>query len=159
MTMVTNAIIEAQLRETLEGTNFPDLGDKYTGKVRDCYTRDGKRTIVVTDRISAFDVVLGTIPFKGQVLNQIANHWFKETAHLAPNHVIEVPDPTVTLATECTLLPVEFVYRAYMTGVTTTRISSGAAVTTAISRAERPAQSSHTGRYGSCVPATTKMAA
>jgi phosphoribosylaminoimidazole-succinocarboxamide synthase len=120
--MVSNDVIKAQLSKTLEGTNFSDLGAKYKGKVRDCYTRDGRRTIIVTDRISAFDVVLGTIPFKGQVLNQIAAHWFKETAHIAQNHVIDVPDPTVMIATECELLPVEFVYRAYMTGVTTTSI-------------------------------------
>ena len=86
--------------------------------MRDCYTRDGRRTIVVTDRISAFDVVLGTIPFKGQVLNQMAAYWFEATDHLAPNHVIDVPDPKVTVAGECELLPVEFVMRSYLTGVT-----------------------------------------
>jgi phosphoribosylaminoimidazole-succinocarboxamide synthase len=120
--MVSGDIIKAQLAKTLEGTNFTTLGSKYKGKVRDCYTRDGRRIIVVTDRISAFDVVLGTIPFKGQVLNQIAAYWFKITSDLAPNHVIEVPAPTVMLATECTLLPVEFVFRSYLTGVTTTSI-------------------------------------
>lgn len=120
--MVSSDVIKAQLAKTLEGMNFANLGSKYKGKVRDCYTRDGRRIIVVTDRISAFDVVLGTIPFKGQVLNQIAAYWFKATGHLAPNHVIEVPDPTVMLATECTLLPVEFVFRSYLTGVTTTSI-------------------------------------
>jgi len=77
---------------------------------------------VVTDRISAFDVVLGTIPFKGQVLNQIAAYWFDVTKHLASNHVLDVPDPTVMIATECELIPVEFVMRAYITGVTTTSI-------------------------------------
>ncbi len=120
--MVSPDIIKAQLSKTLEGTNFPTLGEKYKGKVRDCYSKGGRRTIIVTDRISAFDVVLGTIPFKGQVLNQIAKYWFDLTKHLAPNHVIDVPDPTVMVATECTLLPVEFVYRAYITGVTTTSI-------------------------------------
>ena len=59
--------------------------------------RDGKRTLIATDRISAFDVVLGTIPFKGQVLNQMAAFWFEATADLVPNHVISVPDPTVTV--------------------------------------------------------------
>jgi phosphoribosylaminoimidazole-succinocarboxamide synthase len=122
--MVSSDVIKAQLGKTLQKTSFPELGSKYEGKVRDCYTKDGRRTIVVTDRISAFDVVLGTIPFKGQVLNQIAAYWFKETAHLVPNHVLDVPDPTVMLATECTLLPVEFVFRSYLTGVTTTSIWS-----------------------------------
>jgi phosphoribosylaminoimidazole-succinocarboxamide synthase len=120
--MVSPDIIKAQLGKTLAGTDFVDLGSEYKGKVRDCYTRDGRRVIVVTDRISAFDVVLGTIPFKGQVLNQIAAYWFDAIKHLAPNHVLDVPDPTVTIATECTLLPVEFVFRSYMTGVTTTSI-------------------------------------
>ena len=120
--MVSNDLIRAQLAKTLEKTDFPELGAKYVGKVRDCYSKDGRRTIVVTDRISAFDVVLGTIPFKGQVLNQIAAYWFESTKQIASNHVISVPDPTVMVAAECELLPVEFVMRAYLTGVTTTSI-------------------------------------
>ncbi|MFH0899076.1 MAG: phosphoribosylaminoimidazolesuccinocarboxamide synthase, partial [Pseudomonadota bacterium] len=108
---------------TLESTSFAQLGKKYEGKVRDNYsTPDGRRIIVVTDRISAFDVVLGTIPFKGQVLNQIAAYWFAETADIAPNHLLSVPDPNVTVAKECTPLPVEMVMRGYLTGVTTTSI-------------------------------------
>jgi phosphoribosylaminoimidazole-succinocarboxamide synthase len=122
--MVADDVIRAQLSNTLERTSFPTLGAKYEGKVRDCYTRDGRRTIVVTDRISAFDVVLGTIPFKGQVLNQIAAYWFDISKELVPNHVLSVPDPQVTIATECQLLPVEFVMRAYLTGVTSTSIWS-----------------------------------
>jgi phosphoribosylaminoimidazole-succinocarboxamide synthase len=120
--MVSNELIRAQLAKTLEKTDFPELGSKYVGKVRDCYSKDGRRTIVVTDRISAFDVVLGTIPFKGQVLNQIAAYWFEATKQIASNHVLSVPDPTVMVAVECELLPVEFVMRAYLTGVTTTSI-------------------------------------
>jgi phosphoribosylaminoimidazole-succinocarboxamide synthase len=120
--MVSNELIRAQLAKTLEKTDFPELGEKYVGKVRDCYSKDGRRTIVVTDRISAFDVVLGTIPFKGQVLNQIAAYWFESTRQIASNHVLSVPDPTVMVAAECELLPVEFVMRAYLTGVTTTSI-------------------------------------
>ena len=119
-----DAVIRAQLSKTLDKTHLPELGVKYEGKVRDCYTLDGRRTIVVTDRLSAFDVVLGTIPFKGQVLNRMAAFWFEATANLAPNHVINVPDPTVMVARECQLLPVEFVMRAYMTGVTSTSIWS-----------------------------------
>ena len=122
--MTLDEAIKDQLSRTLERTSFPALGEKYEGKVRDCYTRGGRRTIVVTDRISAFDVVLGTIPFKGQVLNQIAAHWFEISRHLAPNHVLEVPDPQVMVATECQLLPVEFVMRGYLTGVTSTSIWS-----------------------------------
>jgi phosphoribosylaminoimidazole-succinocarboxamide synthase len=119
---IDEAVIRAQLDKTLGSTNFPELGEKYEGKVRDCYVRDGKRTLVATDRISAFDVVLGTIPFKGQVLNQMAAFWFEATANIVPNHVINVPDPTVTVARECETLPVEFVMRAFLTGVTSTSI-------------------------------------
>jgi len=90
--------------------------------VRDCYVRDGRRTIVVTDRISAFDRVLGTVPFKGQVLNQLAAHWFTETTAIAPNHVLSVPDPNVTVTRECTPLAAEFVMRGYLTGVTSTSV-------------------------------------
>ena len=122
--MIGEDVIRAQLSKTLARTDLPELGEKYEGKVRDCYVRDGRRTIVVTDRLSAFDVVLGTIPFKGQVLNQMAAFWFEATADLVPNHVINVPDPQVMVGRECQLLPVEFVMRAYLTGVTSTSIWS-----------------------------------
>lgn len=115
-------ILRAQLGRTLGGTDLPALGDKYEGKVRDNYVKDGRRTIIVTDRLSAFDVVLDTIPFKGQVLNQMAQYWFEETADIAPNHVLEVPDPNVTVAREVTPLGAEFVMRSYLTGVTSTSI-------------------------------------
>jgi phosphoribosylaminoimidazole-succinocarboxamide synthase len=121
-TVIDESLLRAQLAKTLDATDFPTLGEKYEGKVRDCYTKDGKRTLIVSDRLSAFDVVLGTIPFKGQVLNQMAAYWFEVTKGLVPNHVISVPDPTVMVATECKLLPVEFVMRAYITGVTSTSI-------------------------------------
>jgi phosphoribosylaminoimidazole-succinocarboxamide synthase len=121
-TSIDEATIRAQLDKTLGETNFPELGEKYEGKVRDCYVRDGRRTLIATDRISAFDVVLGTIPFKGQVLNQMAAFWFEATANIVPNHVINVPDPTVTVARECETLPVEFVMRSFLTGVTSTSI-------------------------------------
>jgi phosphoribosylaminoimidazole-succinocarboxamide synthase len=120
--MVSNDILTAQLRKTLDRTSFPTLGEKYEGKVRDCYMRGGKRIIVVTDRISAFDVVLGTIPFKGQVLNQIAAHWFDLAKDVALNHVLGVPDPVVMIGVECKTLPVEWVMRSYLTGVTSTSI-------------------------------------
>jgi len=114
-------LLRSQCAKTLERTDFA-LGTKYEGKVRDCYIQDGRRTIVVTDRISAFDRVLGTIPFKGQVLNQIAAFWFEKTRDVAPNHVIAVPDPNVMIGRECGLVPIEFVVRGYLTGVTSTSI-------------------------------------
>lgn len=122
--MVDTNVIQAQLTKTLDATNFPSLGEKYEGKVRDCYIKDGRRIIIVSDRLSAFDVVLGTIPFKGQVLNQMAAYWFEITKGLVANHVIEIPDPQVMVGVECQLLPVEFVMRDYLTGVTSTSIWS-----------------------------------
>ena len=124
--MISDELLKAQLGRTLAHVDFPELGAHYEGKVRDNYTtgqgQSKTRTIVVSDRLSAFDVVLGTIPFKGQVLNQLAAYWFDETKHLAPNHVIDVPDPNVTRAVECKPLPVEMVVRSYLTGVTSTSI-------------------------------------
>jgi phosphoribosylaminoimidazole-succinocarboxamide synthase len=115
-------ILRAQLDRTLDRTELVGLGERFEGKVRDSYVRGDRRTIVVTDRLSAFDRILGTIPFKGQVLNQIAQYWFEETAHLAPNHVLGVPDPNAMIVRECTPLRAEFVMRAYLTGVTSTSI-------------------------------------
>jgi len=121
--MIDTITLRAALGSTLESTSFDVLGHKYEGKVRDNYTTaDGRRYIVVTDRISAFDRVLGTLPLKGQVLNQLAAFWFERTKDVAPNHVIEVPDPNVLVARECTPLPVEMVMRSYVTGVTSTSI-------------------------------------
>ncbi|HET6610478.1 MAG TPA: phosphoribosylaminoimidazolesuccinocarboxamide synthase [Kofleriaceae bacterium] len=117
-------ILHERLAHTLAATDFPSLGEKYEGKVRDCYVdaATGRRTIIVTDRLSAFDQIVGTIPFKGQVLNQIAQHWFEQTADIAPNHVLAVPDPNVMVGTECVPLRAEFVMRGYLTGVTSTSI-------------------------------------
>ena len=126
--MITDAVLHAQLAQTLDATPWTSLGGRrlprYDGKVRDCYI-DRERTervIVVTDRLSAFDAVVGTIPFKGQVLNQLAQFWFERTRDIAPNHMLRVPDPNVMVARECTPLPVELVMRAYLTGVTSTSI-------------------------------------
>ena len=117
------SLIQKALAHPLDRSDFPLLGKKYEGKVRDNYsTADGKRVIVVTDRISAFDRVLGTLPLKGQVLNHAAAFWFAKTAHIAPNHVLSVPDPNILIAKECTPLPVEMVVRAYLTGTTSTSI-------------------------------------
>ncbi len=115
-------ILRAQLTRTLDATDLEGFGDKYEGKVRDNYTEGERRIIVVSDRLSTFDVVVGTIPFKGQVLNQIAQYWFEETRHIAPNHVLSVPDPNVMVVKECKPLNAEFVMRSYLTGVTDTSI-------------------------------------
>jgi len=122
---VAESVLRAQLGKTLEKIvlDLPEIAARYEGKVRDNFTtRDGRRIICVSDRISAFDVVLGTIPFKGQVLNQMARYWFDETRDVARSHLLAVPDANVTVARECTPLRAEFVMRAYLTGVTSTSI-------------------------------------
>jgi phosphoribosylaminoimidazole-succinocarboxamide synthase len=115
-------LLAEQASRTLERTDFTGLGERIEGKVRDSYLGGERRTIVVTDRVSCFDRVVGTLPFKGQVLNQIAAFWFEATAKIAPNHLLEVPDPNVSIVKECRPLPVEFVMRAYLTGSTSTSI-------------------------------------
>lgn len=110
-------VIREQIGHTLDGTRFNDLGEHYRGKVRDTYRQDGRLLLVTSDRISAFDHVLAqTIPFKGQVLNQTAAYFFDATADLVPNHVLSIPDPNVTVAKECTPIPIEFVVRGYLAG-------------------------------------------
>lgn len=118
--MLTDEQIAAQIPYVLRGTDFQNLGDKYEGKVRDNYSKDGRRILIVTDRLSAFDRIITLIPFKGQVLNQIAQFWFEQTKDIVGNHVIEFPDPNVVVAKECVALPVEMVVRGYITGVTST---------------------------------------
>lgn len=118
--MIGDEIIRKQLANTLEKTDLPELGEKYEGKVRDNYTQGDKRVIITTDRISAFDRVLGTIPFKGQTLNELASFWFEKTKHLVSNHMIDSPDPNVMVVSECRPIPVEMVVRGYITGVTKT---------------------------------------
>jgi len=120
--MVDEAILKAQLANTLEGTSFESLGERYEGKVRDNYSRGDRRFIVVTDRISAFDRVLGTIPFKGQVLNRLAAWWFEKTKGVAKSHFVKLPDPNVLECVQCEPLRVEMVVRAYITGSTATSI-------------------------------------
>jgi phosphoribosylaminoimidazole-succinocarboxamide synthase len=127
--VIDDAILTAQLGRTLDVTHYRAFGGrgpitKYDGKVRDCYIDLARqeRILVITDRLSAFDQVIGTIPFKGQVLNQLAQHWFEDTAAIAPNHLVSVPDVNVTIGRECTPLKAEFVMRAYLTGVTSTSI-------------------------------------
>jgi phosphoribosylaminoimidazole-succinocarboxamide synthase len=120
--------LRAQLDQTLVETPFRSIGGRalprYDGKVRDCFIdkERGERIIIVTDRLSAFDAVVGTIPFKGQVLNQLAQFWFEQTASIAQSHMLRVPDPNVMIGRECDPLPVELVMRAYLTGVTSTSI-------------------------------------
>jgi phosphoribosylaminoimidazole-succinocarboxamide synthase len=105
-----------QLSHTLERTQLPGLGPCVHGKVRDVYSQNSRVFLVATDRVSAFDRILTTIPFKGEVLNRLAHFWFQKTSHIAPNHLLDVPDPNVTVARKCEPFRVEVVVRAYLTG-------------------------------------------
>ena len=115
-------LLEELCSKTLVETRFEGIGERHQGKVRDSYVADGERLIVVTDRVSCFDVVVGTIPLKGQVLNQAAAFWFDKLGDDFKHHLIDTPDPCVSRVRDCRLLPVEFVYRGYLTGSTSTSI-------------------------------------
>ena len=110
------SIIKEQLPYTLDEFDARDLGQRYKGKVRENFHLDNEIIMVTTDRVSAFDQVLGTIPFKGQILTEIANFWFEKTKKIAPNHIISSPDPQVLVATKAETLPVEVIVRGYITG-------------------------------------------
>ena len=120
--MIYSRTILNALPNVLQTIDLPALGKKYSGKVRDFYLKDDKRITITTDRQSAFDLILGHIPFKGAVLNQLAAFWFEKTKHIVPNHVISVPDPNVLISRQCQSFPVEIVVRGYLTGVANTSI-------------------------------------
>jgi phosphoribosylaminoimidazole-succinocarboxamide synthase len=104
------------------------LPDRRDGKVRVSYALpagdDGaaRRLFITTDRLSAFDRIIAGVPYKGQVLNQLAAWWFEQTADIVPNHLLAVPDPNVLVARAATPLPVEVIVRGYITGVTSTSL-------------------------------------
>lgn len=115
--MIDDSVILEQLSSCIVSTNFSSLGTRYEGKVRDSYSlKDSRRILVTTDRLSAFDKVVTTIPFKGQVLTELAMYWFNETSHIVQNHVISHPDPNVIIGREAKVLPIEVVVRGYLTG-------------------------------------------
>ena len=107
----------------LEDATLPELPNHYRGKVRDNYDLpDGRRVIIASDRLSAFDRILCAVPFKGQVLTQTARFWFDQTADLCPNHVVAYPDPNVLIGRRLDMLPVELVVRGYLAGTTSTSV-------------------------------------
>ena len=109
--------------KALSDAFIPELPNYYKGKVRENYDlADGRRIIIATDRISAFDRILASIPLKGQVLTQTARFQFEQTQDICPNHVIEYPDPNVLVCRKLTILPVEIVVRGYLAGTTGTSI-------------------------------------
>ena len=113
--------INNNLTNTIQDTDI-DAPNKKVGKVRDAYFLDDKVIMISTDRQSAFDRVLAAIPYKGAVLNSVSAWWFKKTEHLFPNHLISTPDPNVSIVEKCTVFPVEFVVRGYITGTTDTSL-------------------------------------
>lgn len=117
------ASLAPHAHQVLEEATLPELPNHYRGKVRDNYDLpDGRRILITSDRISAFDRHLAAIPFKGQVLTQTARYWFEETADICPNHVLAYPDPNVVIGRRLDILPVEIVVRGYLAGTTSTSI-------------------------------------
>jgi len=114
--MIPESSIRAQLPYTLREVDLPALGQLYRGKVRDNYSRGDRIVMVTTDRVSAFDHVLGTIPFKGEVLSRLTLFWFDKVKDIAPTHLIDSPDPSVMVVKRAQPLPVEIVIRGYITG-------------------------------------------
>ena len=120
--MISKKDLSNLIPQALNETNLP-LSGKQSGKVRDWYDLpDGKRLIVTTDRLSAFDRILARVPYKGQVLNQLSTWWFEQTQSIIPNHLISVPDPNVSIVRVAEPILVEVIVRGYITGVTSTAL-------------------------------------
>lgn len=121
--MLDQKTIIKNIPSALETINLPkSFGKKYSGKVRDYFILNNKRIIITTDRQSAFDQILGLIPFKGQVLTKLSEFWFKKTKKIISNHLLKVPDPNVMLVKNCKVIPIEMIVRGYISGVTSTSI-------------------------------------
>ncbi|NDJ55014.1 MAG: phosphoribosylaminoimidazolesuccinocarboxamide synthase [Chloroflexi bacterium] len=120
--MISHEDLLAAIPQAIRSVDLAGFGPKSSGKVRDIYHHEGQRILVTTDRISAFDRILGHIPFRGQVLNQLSAWWFERTADIVAHHLVAVPDPNVTIAHEAETIPVEVVVRGYITGVTSTAL-------------------------------------
>ncbi len=115
--------IKSRAGDALADATLPELPNHHAGKVRDNYDLpDGRRILIATDRLSAFDRILAVIPFKGQVLTQTARFWFEATADICPNHVLAYPDPNVVIGRRLDILPVEMVVRGYLAGSTGTSV-------------------------------------
>lgn len=111
----------AMIPHALKSVDVAGLGDKTSGKVRDIFTlNDDRRLLVATDRVSAFDRVLGYIPYRGQVLNQLSLWWFEQLADIIQHHIITSPDVNVSVVRTAQPLPIEMIVRGYITGVTNT---------------------------------------
>ena len=118
--MIDKETLRAQLEYTPDEARLDLPGVPQRGKVREAWSREGRRLIVTTDRVSAFDRVLTTIPFKGQVLNQLAIFWFEHTGDIVPNHLVSQPDPNAVVVRDLEPIMVELVVRGYLTGMSST---------------------------------------
>ena len=121
--------MQIDLSRRLPDAKIPELPAPYFGKVRDCYDLpadaefpNGRRILISSDRISAFDIILAVIPWKGQVLTQVARWWFDRTADICPNHVTAYPDANAVIGKRVEILPVEVVVRGYLAGTTSTSV-------------------------------------
>ncbi|MBI2051351.1 phosphoribosylaminoimidazolesuccinocarboxamide synthase [Candidatus Roizmanbacteria bacterium] len=115
--LLRNLYPPENFEEGLLAIDIPELGEPIRGKVRDMWVVDDRRVIVTTDRQSAFDRMICTVPGKGEVLNMLSAFWFERTKNLVPNHMEEVPHPNVMIAKEAVeRIPVEVVLRRYMAG-------------------------------------------
>ena len=117
-----------RLAPALSDTQFDWIGSRYAGKVRDSYVRGDHRVLIATDRLSAFDRILTTVPGKGQVLTQLAHYWFKRSSRVAENHVIAVPDPCVMIGREVSIIPIEVVVRGFLAGSAWRDYSNGSPI-------------------------------
>lgn len=120
--MLTSAALQQAIAQCVNQVNIPELGEKIEGKVRDSYDLGATRLLITTDRVSAFDRILGLIPYKGQVLNQLSAWWFEQTQDIIAHHMLDRPDPNVMLVKSAQTLPIEVVVRGYITGVTSTSL-------------------------------------
>lgn len=121
--MLDDSTLRRHIPQALARLDPPWPFRRFHGKVRESFSLPGdRRLLVATDRLSAFDRVLAAIPYKGQVLNELSAFWFERTTDLTPNHLLAVPDPSVSLVQECVPLPVEVVVRGYIAGVTKTSL-------------------------------------
>lgn len=121
--MLTQEELRAAVPQALDGIELGnEFGEKHSGRVRELYRQGDRLILITTDRIAAYEQVVGLIPYRGQVLNQLSAWWFEKTADIIPNHLLSVPDPNVTIAHAAEPLPVEVVVRGFITGVTKTSL-------------------------------------
>jgi phosphoribosylaminoimidazole-succinocarboxamide synthase len=113
-------IIGQHLKRILDKTDYKNIGTRKQGKVRDVYTQTDKVILITTDRLTGFDRLLTHIPFKGSILNLTSAFWFKQTADIIKNHIIDIPDANVTVGKKCKPILMECVVRGYLTGTTDT---------------------------------------